>query len=115
AEHDVFDGGFHLALLPLAFPAHGYEEIERESRDFQGDNEGDDIDATHEHGEPGHAQGHEEEVFGLNVLADVLEVAAEEEDEREAATEDQLQDLGELVHAVGAAEEGCVLSQAEQA
>ena len=115
AEHDVFDRGFHLALLPLPLAPHGHHEVEGESGDFQGDDERDDVHATHEQSEADDAQGEKEEVFGFNVVADVLEVSAQKEHECVAASEDQLEGLGELVHAVCAAKEGGFLPQAKHA
>ena len=111
AEHDVLDGRLHLALLALALAAHGHEQVERERGQLEGDDERDDVDAAHEHDEPGDAQGQEEVVLGLDLAADVGELAAEQQDAGEAEGEDELEELGELVDAVGAAEEVGVLSQ----
>ena len=49
AEHDVLDGGLHLAALAFALAAHGHHEVEREGGDFEGDDQGDDIHAAHQH------------------------------------------------------------------
>ena len=105
AEHDVLDGRFHLAPLARALTAHRHEQVEREGRQLQGDDQRDDVDAAHQHDEPGDAQGDEEVVLGFDLVADVGEVAAQENDTSETGGKHEFEPLGERVDAVGAAEE----------
>ena len=71
--------------LAFALAAHGDHQVERERGDFERDDQGDEVDAAHQHHQPGHAEGQEQVILGLHVLADVRQVAAQQQDEREAA------------------------------
>ena len=110
-NHEVLDTGLHIDAMP---PAQGDQNVERIAGEFQGNIDGEQLDAAYQHHHRHSAGGKEKVEFWMVSLLNAIEFGAQADYQKKAHGQHDLEDLGKEINPIGLEKEGSFQPDAGQ-